>query len=95
MTSYTAHFQPEAWQDDYAVPVDPEGPQEWDCTAWAQQHEDYLARITAARDVDPADGVLDTDDVFASDPDAPQWVREWAGPGTIRVRREGSSREHR
>ncbi len=91
MTRYTAHFTPEAWQGGSAAEVDPEGPQEWDCTAYARQHWAYLARTALAHGEDQAgpEGVLDQDDVFKADPAAPQWVREWRGPFTIRVRREG------
>ena len=89
MTTWTAHFTPEAWQHDQAVEVDPEGPAEWDCTAWVRQHPDYMDRITMESGGDLADGVLDRDDLFWSDPAAPQWIREWQGPSTIRVRRGG------
>jgi hypothetical protein len=90
MTSlgYTAHFTPEAWQGDYAVEVDPEGPREWDCTAYAGQHRAYLAGLFLEATGEPPDGVLDRDDVFKADPAAPQWVREWRGPFTIRVTKE-------
>ena len=88
MTTYIAHFTPEAWQQDQAIEVDAEGPQEWDCTAWAQQHPDYMDRITMLARGGDTDGVLDRDDLFQSDPAAPQWVREWRGPFTIRVRWE-------
>jgi hypothetical protein len=42
---------------------------------------------------DPSDdyawtyGVLDRDAVLKADPNAPQWVRDWRGPFTIRVYR--------
>jgi hypothetical protein len=90
MSTYTAHFTPEAWQRDQAVEVDPEGPQEWDCTAYARQDRAYLASTALAHGEDPDGpaGVLDRDDVFRADPAAPQWVREWRGLFTIRVTRE-------
>ena len=33
-------------------------------------------------------GTVDNDCVFNDDPAAPDWVREWRGPSTIRIRRE-------
>jgi hypothetical protein len=80
-TRYEAHFTPEAWVNDQAIEVDAQGPQSWDCTAYAEQHAAYLARL----DTDDEFGGVDTDDVFQSDPAAPEWVREWRGPFTIRI----------
>ena len=34
-----------------------------------------------------APGVLDNDDLFKSDPAAPEWIRRWRGPFDIRIRR--------
>jgi len=62
----------------------------WDCTAYALQHLDYLTRTAQWRD-EPLDdplGTVDNDCVFNDDPAAPDWVREWRGPSTIRIRRE-------
>ena len=59
------------------------------CDRVGSANQDYLDRIMAARDVDPADEALDTDDVFQDDPAAPQWVRDWQGPFTIRIRVAG------
>ncbi len=86
-TTYTAHFTPEAWSSDQIIEVDAEGPQTWDCTAYASQNLLYLARVAARRgeSTSTPGGVLDNDDVFKNDPDAPQWVREWHGPFTIRI----------
>lgn len=87
-TKYTATFTPEAWINDYAVPVDPEGPTEWDCSAFVDADTlAYLEQCAQRRGDDwQLDDVLDLDDVFKDDPAAPQWVREWRGPFTIRVR---------
>ena len=84
---YFAEFTPEAWINDYAIAVDPEGDTVWDCTAFAIENQDYLLRMEE-EDSDPEDGVLDIDDVFKGDPAAPEWIREWQGPFTIRVRKE-------
>jgi hypothetical protein len=83
---YIAHFTPEEWVRDNAVEVDAEGPQEWDCTAYARGVADYLEVCARRRHENLDDGVLDNDDVFADDPAAPEWVRAWHGPFTITVR---------
>jgi hypothetical protein len=86
---YTARFQPEAWIHDQAVPVDPEGPSEWDCTPFVDEAKLAYLRRLAEREGeslhDLVDGVLDNDDVFKGDPAAPLWIRQWRGPFTIRV----------
>jgi hypothetical protein len=86
---YTAHFTPEAWQDDQAIEVAPGGPQTWDCTAYASQRMPYLARLAA--EYGAPDGLLDNDDVFKDDPAAPQWIRDWRGPFTIRITERSAS----
>lgn len=89
---YTAHFTPEEWQGDQAIEVDPEGPQEWDCTRYALERLDYLAGLeTLSTSLDDPFGVTDNDDQFQDDPDAPAWIRDWRGPFTIRIRRERST----
>jgi hypothetical protein len=82
----TAHFQGEAWINNYAVAVD-DAEAEWDCTAEAHTERGaaYLATLT---DDDDLGGVVDNDDWFAHDPAAPELVREWRGPFTIRIRHE-------
>lgn len=88
MTERTiATFTPQAWVRDGAIEVDPEGPGSWDASAYAAQHEDYVTKLRNnpfASDVD--DEILDNDDVFHADPAAPEWVREWKGPFSIRLR---------
>jgi hypothetical protein len=86
---YTATFQPEAWVRDQAIPVDAEGPTEWDCTAFVDA--DTLLYLNGCGErrhesLTDFDGVLDNDDVFKRDPGAPAWIRDWHGPFTIRVR---------
>lgn len=88
---YIARFTPEAWIRDQAVEVDAPGPQEWDCTAYALEHLDYLAtraHCAFCPDISGPEGVLDNDDVFAGDPAAPGWIAAWQGPFTIRIRTE-------
>jgi hypothetical protein len=87
---YRARFTPEAWIGDYAVEVEAQGPAEWDCTRLATEprSQDYLRKLMERRPgerlTDP-DGVLDNDDWFAADPDAPEWIRNWSGPSTVRI----------
>lgn len=81
---YEATFSPEAWVNDYAIPVDPEGDTKWDCTAMVEANASYFAMVFGDRD--SLGGYIDRDDVLKSDPAAPEWVREWCGPFTIRVR---------
>jgi hypothetical protein len=92
---YTARFQAEAWINDCAVPVDAEGPSDWDCTAFVDEPTlAYLKRQAARQDESVDDsvfGVLDNDDVFKDDPAAPGWVREWRGPFSIRVFAESAT----
>ncbi len=87
---YLARFTPEAWIRNYATEVDAEGPQEWDCTTLALTQLDYLTAVAARRheSLDGGEGVLDNDDMFKDDPDAPDWVRSWTGPFTIHIRTE-------
>ena len=83
---YIARFQPEAWLNDYAIAVDPDGPTEWNCTAFVTPDvRAYLDGCVKRRDDDLTSGVLDDDDVFIDDPAAPEWVRRWRGPFTIQL----------
>lgn len=87
MTRYTAHFDPQASVNGRIIDIDADGQQTWDCTAYAEQHRDYLAWLTSTSmwmlGATLHDGLLDTDDVFKDDPAAPQWVRDYNGPFTI------------
>ena len=83
---YIARFQPEAWINDCAIAVDPDGPTEWNCTAFVTPDvRAYLDGCVKRRDDDLASGVLDDADVFIDDPAAPEWVRRWRGPFTIQL----------
>lgn len=88
---YIARFQPEAWINDCAVPIDAEGPQEWDCTRFLNAdptvyHHDYCHYLRSEARLHGE--VVDDDDVLRTDPTAPDWIREHQGPFTITVRRE-------
>jgi hypothetical protein len=79
---YEARFDPQAWINDYAVSVDPEGETEWDCTAFVANRPD---RADIDKAIDRDRYWLDRDDVLMGDPAAPEWVRKWRGPFTITV----------
>lgn len=87
---YLATFNPQAWVNDQAIDVDPQGETEWDCTEFVTP--DVLAYLIKQGKLtgDTLDGgeVLDGDDVFKHDPASPEWIRDWTGPFSIHVRRE-------
>lgn len=62
-------FQPQAWVNDNAMDVDPEGPAEW-----------FVSKETAA-DI-PSSNDLD---FVRGDDFAPKWVADWSGPFEITV----------
>jgi hypothetical protein len=80
-----ATFQAEAWINDYAVPVDAEGPTEWDPRPYLDAEWPALLPEVLA-DCAEGDEWADSDDVLKEDPNAPEWVRDWRGPFTITVR---------
>jgi hypothetical protein len=67
-------FTPEAWQNDYAVEVDPEGDVEWRVTPGTAESVAATVKI----------GSTDLDFV-KYDTNAPRWIKEWSGPFTITV----------
>lgn len=77
--TYRAVFVPQAWVNDYAIDVDPEGDTDW--TVSAEYADDAACIVGDVED----ESVLDDDDVLKSDPAAPEWVREWVGPFSIYV----------
>lgn len=78
---YQAEFHPQAWVNDNAIPVDPEGPTTWDCTRFIGEigatHPGWLVRTLLNGDDECG---KDYDDILRTDPAAPEWVREWRGP---------------
>jgi len=58
-------FHPQAWQGDYAVPVDSEGPTTWEVPA------------ERLHGIDPDS--YESDELRHEDP-APSWVGDWSGP---------------
>lgn len=85
MKQYRATFHPQAWQNDYAVPVDAEGPTTWDVTP------EYLTGLlgTGTPNNWKLADVLEPDtyasDDLRFDPAAPQWVKDWGGPFYVEV----------
>lgn len=84
MIKYIADFEPQAWQNDYAVQVDAEGPRTWDATAFINADPDLKARVDKQARLKGY--YLDRVDLLQEDENAPQWIRDWTGPFTIRVR---------
>lgn len=78
-----ARFHPQAWINDYAIEVDPEGETEWDVTEQV---------LSIGREA--ALGLRDDDyqtDYLRLGENAPEWAREWGGPFYVEV--EDSVRE--
>lgn len=82
---YIASFQPQAWMNDYAIGVDPEGEIDWDATAFIKtlSAEKQAEIAKATRD----DSWMDDDDALMRDPRRPRWIKDWHGPFTITVTR--------
>jgi hypothetical protein len=72
-----ATFHPQAWVNDYAVEVDPEGETQWEVT------EGEIEAVCKEYDVD-RQRAMESDqyesDQFRFSQNAPQWVRDWPGP---------------
>lgn len=72
-----AEFLPQAWMNDVAVPIDPQGPTTFDVT------REILAMGKAAAlklrdDTNPTDALREADT-------CPQWIKKWTGPFVIHV----------
>jgi hypothetical protein len=90
---YKAHFDPQAWINDYATTVDAEGEQTWDCTAFIEADAELKAEVDKA--IENEGYFLDCDDVLMGDEAAPQWVKDWQGPFTITVEKADISDKQR
>jgi hypothetical protein len=66
------HFLSTSLQNDYAIPVDPDGPVTW-TTSWPDNKPL------------PADNDYESDHL-ARESDAPLWIQNWSGPFYIEVR---------
>jgi hypothetical protein len=73
----TAHFRPEAWVRDNAIPVDPEGPTRWEVSPA------YLAKLVAEHGDEVLYEAGYESDELRYDPAAPEWIREWSGPFSV------------
>lgn len=88
----TARFVPQLWAGDQAITVNPPGPDEWDATeAFAALPDDYRAELLDLMDEVREWSIhigeaLDGHDALRSDPNAPEWVRQWPGPFDTYVR---------
>lgn len=79
MKRIVATFHPQAWQNDYAIPADPNGPVTADVT------EDFLARYNDDEIAGMRDDSYDSDEIREL-PNAPQWWKDWSGPFWIEIR---------
>lgn len=82
MARYTAEFTPQAWINDYAVTVDPQGPTTWDVT-------DYMLSATPEVFAETMKPDCFASDLLRENSNAPEWVRDWTGPFFITVSEEG------
>jgi hypothetical protein len=90
---YKAHFEPQAWINDYATTVDAEGEQTWDCTAFIESDAELKAEVDEA--IADEGHFLDREDVLMGDEAAPQWVKDWSGPFTITIEKADISDKQR
>ncbi len=81
--AYIATFSPQAWVNDYAVPVDAEGDTQWDCSAYFTQQSVELQQ-EMLEDSEAGNGSYNLDDV-REDENTPEWIRDWTGPFEISV----------
>lgn len=72
-----ARFQPQAWVNDYAVDVDPDGEVEFDVTSAVTKRGKAKALLIE-------DDQYDSDDLRTTR-NAPEWIRDWSGPFYITV----------
>lgn len=79
MTTLT--FWPQAWVNDYAIDVDPQGDQTWEASAG------YLSAMRELGDQAFESSTYESDE-WRNDPAAPEWVREWQGPYWVEVHNE-------
>lgn len=82
--TYLAEFRPQEWINDVAYGVDPRGPTRWDATEFVEtflrEPDGTYTVESAARWLEDTLEHGDYDDILRTDPNAPEWVREWDGP---------------
>lgn len=74
-----ATFHPQAWINDYAVDVDPEGETSWEVTP------EFLADLLDDVGGSALESSTYESDYLRQDPNAPDWVRAWSGPFWVKV----------
>lgn len=79
--SYTAIFTPQAWVNDQAIEVDPEGETTFDITP-------EVEKLKAKGLPVPQADTNDSDD-FQFAAAAPQWIKDWRGPFYITIDEQG------
>jgi hypothetical protein len=72
-----ATFHPQAWQNDYAIDVDPEGETDFDVT-------DEILAMGKEKAVALKDDQYETDALRYAKA-APKWVQDWNGPFYVEV----------
>lgn len=77
MSKVLATFHPQAWINDYACAVDPEGETTWDVTA-------EIVAVGREQALKLIDDQYSTDALRYS-ARAPKWIQEWSGPFYVEV----------
>ena len=78
-----ATFHPQAWVNDYAIDVDPQGDTSWDLTpAYVEQLQRSMTHPEEVLEANTYES-----DELRQDPAAPKWVRDWCGPFYVEVSR--------
>lgn len=80
-----ARFVPQAWVGDYAIDIDPGGPEEWDATEGFNDL-DAEYRAILLEEIEVLGEALDNHDALAEDSNAPEWVLRHNGPFSLYLR---------
>lgn len=75
---FIATFTPQAWMNDHAIQVDPQGPRHWDVTEQVMATPEAERSQLLEADTDVSDSLRYLDN-------APAWVRDWSGPFYVSV----------
>jgi hypothetical protein len=76
-----ATFAPQAWVNDYAVSIDPEGPTRWDVTDFVTANNSREVIL----EMEWSTSRFTELDRLQEDPAAPEWIREWSGPFDLSI----------
>lgn len=77
-TTITLTFHPQAWVNDYAMDVDPQGETSWNPSP---VHVEKMRRLGPAA----FEASTYESDEWRHDEAAPEWVRDWTGPFWVDV----------